>query len=142
MGRPTGVTVLAVLAFIGAFCLFFAAFGMFLSGAILSSLVGRPGLGMMAGIGGVIVGVVFLGIAAVELVLGIGLWKLQNWARIVAVVLVSLGLILNLLGLLRSVLHLHVILFFVQAVVVAIDVWIVVYLSKPEVKQAFGGTGL
>ena len=142
MGRPTGVTVLAVLAFVSAFCLFFAAFGMFLSGAIVSSLADRPGLGVMAGMGGAIVGVVFLGLAAVDLVLGIGLWRLQNWARILTLVLVGLGLIFNLLGLLRSVLHLHVFFFFTQAVVIAIDVWIVVYLSKPHVKQAFGGTGL
>jgi hypothetical protein len=142
MERPTGVTVIAVLAFIGAFCLFFAAFGMFLGGAILSSLANRPGLGMIAGMGGAIVGVVFLGVAAVYLVLGIGLWKLQNWARIVTVILVGLGLLFNAFSLLRSVLHLHVILFFMQAVVTAIDVWVVVYLLTPNVRQAFKGTGL
>ncbi|HXX71305.1 MAG TPA: hypothetical protein VEI55_03370 [Candidatus Acidoferrum sp.] len=142
MERPTGVTVIAVLAFIGAFCLFFAAFGMFLGGAILSSLANRPGLGMIAGMGGAIVGVVFLGVAAVYLVLGIGLWKLQNWARIVTVILVGLGLLFNAFSLLHSVLHLHVILFFMQAVVTAIDVWVVVYLLTPNVRQAFKGTGL
>lgn len=142
MERPAGVTLVAVLAFVSAFFLCFAAFGMFLGGAILSSLADRPGLGMVAGMGGAIVGVVFLGIAVVDLVLGIGLWKLQNWARILTVILVSLGLILNALGLLRSVLHVHVIAFLMQGIVIAIDVWIVVYLLKPHVKQAFAGSSL
>jgi hypothetical protein len=137
MERPTGVTVIALLGFIGAFLLFFAAFGMFLGGAVLSSLANRPGLGMIAGMGGAIVGVVFLGIAALYLVLGIGLWKLQNWARIVTLILVSLGLIFNVLGLLRSILHLHVFVFFFQCIVIALDVWIVFYLSRPYVKQVF-----
>jgi len=142
MERPTGVTVIAVLGFIGAFFLFFAAFGMFLGGAILSSLANRPGLGAIAGMGGAIVGVVFLGIAAVYLVLGIGLWKLQNWARIVTLILVTLGLIFNALGLLRSVLHLQIVSFFIQSIVTAVDVWIVFYLSRPYVKQAFSATAL
>jgi hypothetical protein len=142
MERPAGVTVIAVLGFVGAFFLFFAALGMLLGGAILSSLANRPGLGMVAGIGGAIVGVVFVTIGALYLILGIGLWKLQNWARIVTLILVALGLIFNVLGLLRSILHLHVFVFFIQAVVIAIDVWIVVYLSKSDVKQAFGAAAI
>jgi len=141
MQRPTGVTIISVLAFIGAACLLFAALGMFLGGAILSSMAGRPGVGMMAGIGGAIVGVVFLGIAAVDLILGIGLWKLQNWARILTVVLLIVGVILYAFGLVRSVLHFHLIRSFIQAIFIAIDVWIVVYLSKSSVKQAFSGAG-
>jgi hypothetical protein len=142
MERPVGVTVIAVLGFVGAFLLLFAAFGMFLGGAILSSLANRPGLGAVAGVGGAIVGVVFLGIAAAYLVLGIGLWRLQNWARICTLILVTLGLIFNALGLLRSFLHLHLVVFFFQAIIIAVDVWIVVYLSKSQVKQAFGAAGL
>jgi hypothetical protein len=142
MERPTGVTVIAVLGFIGAFFLFFAAFGMFLGGAILSSLANRPGLGMMAGMGGAIVGVVFLVIGAAYLVLGIGLWKLQNWARIVTLILVGLGVIFNVMALLSTILHLHVFLFFIQALFIAVDVWIVVYLLRPQVKQAFRATSL
>jgi len=120
----------------------FAAFGMFLGGAILSSLANRPGLGMMAGMGSAIFGLVFLAIAAVYLVTGIGLWKLQNWARIVTLILVSVGLVFNALGLLSTLLHLHVMLFFIQCIFTAVDVWIVVYLSRPHVKQAFAVAGL
>lgn len=142
MERPVGVTLLAVLGFVGAFFLLFAAFGMLLGGAILSSLANRPGLGAVAGVGGAIVGFVFLGLAAAYLILGIGLWRLENWARICTLILVTLGLIFNALGLLRSFLHLHVFVFFFQAIIIAVDVWILVYLSKSNVKQAFSATGL
>jgi len=137
MQRPTGVTIISVLAFIGAACLFFAAMGMFLGGAVLSSMAGRPGVGMIAGIGGVIVGAVFLGIAVVDLVLGIGLWKLQNWARILSIVLLIVAVVFYALGILRSVLHFHLIRLCIQAIFMAIDIWIIAYLSKPNVKQAF-----
>ena len=51
MQRPTGVTVISVLGFIGAGLLFLASLGMFLGGALLSSMAGQPGFGMIAGIG-------------------------------------------------------------------------------------------
>lgn len=141
MQRPTGVTIISVLAFIGAVCLLFAALGMFLGGAILSSMAARPGMGALMGIGGVIVGVVFLGIAVLDVVLGIGLWKLQNWARVLTIVLLIVSAILYAFGMLRSVVHFHLVRLFIQMIFIAIDVWIAVYLSKASVKQAFVGAG-
>ncbi|HXX43395.1 MAG TPA: hypothetical protein VEJ38_01610 [Candidatus Acidoferrales bacterium] len=141
MQRPTGVTIISVLAFIGAACLLFAGLGMFLGGAILSSMAGRPGMGLVAGIGGAVVGVIFLGLAVLDLVLGIGLWKLQNWARILAIVLLIVGAICYAVGLVGSLLHFHLFQLFFQMIFIAIDVWIAVYLSKASVKQAFVGAG-
>jgi len=138
MERPRGVTVISVLAFIGAGLLVLAGLGMFLGGALLSSMASRPGMGMMAGIGGAVVGFMFLGIAAVEIVMGLGLWNLREWARIITVVLVIIGAVLNAFALLRSMIHFEVFRLFFQMVVIAIDVWVAVYLSKPTVKQAFG----
>jgi len=37
--------------------------------------------------------------------------------------------------------HLHVILLFWRAIFLALNVWIIVYLLQPNVKQAFGATG-
>jgi len=141
MERPTGVTIISVLGFIGAGLLVFAALGMFLGGAILSSMAARPGMGAIMGIGGAVVGVVFLGIAALYLVLSIGLWKLQNWARILSIVLLIVSVIFYAFGMLRSVLHFHVFRLFIQLIFTAIDVWIAVYLSKASVKQAFSAAG-
>jgi hypothetical protein len=137
MDRPTGVTIIAVLGFIGAGLSLLAGLGMFLGGAVLSSMAGRPGMGMIAGIGGAFVGIVFLGIAAVYLVTAIGLWKLQDWARILTVVLSIIGAVLNGFGMLRAMLHLHIFGLFIQAIFVAIDVWVAVYLLQSNVKQAF-----
>jgi len=140
MERPTGVTVISILGFIGAGCLVFAALGMFLAGAMLSSMAERPGIGMIAGLGGAFVAIIFLGIAAVYLVSAIGLWKLQNWARILTIVVLIIGLCFNGLGLVRSLAHLFLIRIFIQAIFIAFDLWIVVYLSKAHVRQAFSGS--
>ncbi|MGD0955837.1 MAG: hypothetical protein ABR953_03300 [Candidatus Acidiferrales bacterium] len=141
MERPTGVTILAVLAFIGAGLLVLAALGFLLMGGVmLSRMAGAP-LGMMGGIGVAFLAVVFLVIAVLYVVMGIGFWKLQNWARILAIVLTGLAVLFQALGVLGALAHFHPILFVWRAIFLAIDVWIVVYLLKPNVKQAFGATG-
>lgn len=91
MERPTGVTILAVLALIGAGLSVVAALLVLLGGAMVANMASRPGLGMMAGVGGVIIGVFLLGVAALYAVAGVGFLKLQNWARILVVVLCGLG---------------------------------------------------
>jgi len=141
MERPTGVTILAVLALIGAGLSVLAALLVLLGGAMVANMASRPGFGMMAGVGGVIIGVFLLGVAALYAVVGAGFLKLQNWARILVVVLCGLGALFNALGVLTSLLHFHVVLVVWHGILVAIDVWIVVYLLNPRVKQAFGATG-
>jgi|HubBroStandDraft_1064217.scaffolds.fasta_scaffold70738_2 hypothetical protein len=141
MQRPAGVTILGVLAFIGAGLLVLAALGMFLGGAILANMAARPGMGMIAGAGGVALGVFFLVIAALYAVIGTGMFKLQNWARILVIVLSFLGAFLNALSVLGSLLHLHPLAVLWSLILVAVNVWIAMYLLKPHVKQAFGATG-
>ncbi|HKV05265.1 MAG TPA: hypothetical protein VJO53_09190 [Candidatus Acidoferrales bacterium] len=140
MERPTGVTILGVLLFIGAGLLALAALMMLLGGAMMSSMSARPHFGMMAGIGAAILGVVCLGIAALYVVLGVGLWMLQNWARVLTIVFAILGAIVSVMGLFGHM-QLHPVLFFWRVIVVVIDVWIVVYLLKPHVRLAFGAGG-
>jgi hypothetical protein len=140
MERPTGVTIISILGFIGAGCLIFAALGMFLAGAMLSNMAASPGIGALAGFGGAVVAFIFLGIAAVYLVSAIGLWKLQNWGRIMTIVVLIAGLVLYGLGFIRAMRHLFIIRMFIEAIFIAIDLWIVVYLSKAHVRQAFTGS--
>lgn len=137
MERPTGVTIISVLGFIGAGLLVLAALGVFLGGALISSMAARPGVGALMGLGGAIVGAVFLGIAVLYLVLSIGLWKLQNWARILTIVLLIVSVIFYAFGLVRSLIEFHLFHSFVRVIFMAIDIWIAVYLSKSSVKQAF-----
>jgi len=141
MERPAGVTILAVLAFVATGMLVLAALGVLLGGAIVANMAARPGFGMMAGIAGAVFGVVFLGIAALYAVIGVGFLKLQNWARILAIVLCCLGVLFNALGILTALFHFHVFLLFWRAIIVGINLWIVLYLLKPHVKLAFGATG-
>ncbi|MGA8765901.1 MAG: hypothetical protein WB559_02685 [Candidatus Acidiferrales bacterium] len=141
MERPTGVTILAVLAFIGTGLLTLAALAVLLGGAIVANMAARPQFAMLAGIGGAVVGVMLLGVAVLYVALGIGLWKLLNWARILLIVLCGLGVVFNALGLLSALVHFHPVLVFWRAIIVAVDLWIALYLLKPHVKQAFGTTG-
>jgi hypothetical protein len=140
MERPTGVTVLAVVAFI--FGAFFAlgGLGMLLGGAVLSRMATNGGLGMLAGVGGAIIGVVLFGFAVVYIVDAMGLLKVANWARILTIILVGLSLLRSTFGMMRSLGHLNPIAICFTLIIAAIDVWILVYLFKPDVKQAFGAT--
>jgi hypothetical protein len=146
MQRPTGVTILAVLAFVGAGILVLTGLAVFLGGALLSNMASYPQMAALAGVGGVIIGIFWLGIGAFDVVIGIGLLKLQNWARIVTIVFGGLALLSAALGLLLSLMHGFGFgfpgFFFLRLIAVAIWVWIIVYLLKPHVKQAFGTTGL
>jgi len=140
MQRPVGVTIIAVLGIIGGAVL--AVLGILLcaGGAMLSGIAQRPA-GMMMGMGGAVVGVIFLGIAVLYIVTAIGLLKLAEWARVLAIVLTAVGLLVSVLGLFDVFRHPHVLFFFGvfvrHVVVVGIDVWILVYLFQPGVKQAF-----
>jgi hypothetical protein len=139
MQRPAGVTILAVLGFVGAACL--AMFGLIalLGGAMFSRMANRP-FGVMAGIGGAMIGAVILFFAALYLITSIGLLSLQNWARILLVILVGLSLVSSAFGLLGALAHFRIFLFFWRAIFAAIEVWILMYLFQPNVKQAFGAT--
>lgn len=142
MQRPTGVTIIAVLAFLGAGCLLLLALLSLVGGALFSSLASSR-LGALAGIGAAVLAVFLLICAVVDVVVGVGLLKLQNWARIVTIVLIGIGLLGSVLSIF-SPFHMHV--FFVvflirRLVLAAIYAWILWYLFQPNVKQAFGTTG-
>jgi Predicted membrane protein (DUF2127) len=141
MQRPTGVTILAVLAFVGAGLLVLFALAALMGGALLSNMSGYPRFGMVAG---AMVAVFLIGFAALEAGIGIGLWKLQNWARVLTIVLTGLGLLASVARLVSPFAYLHFFFFAFlvrRLIVTAIQIWILVYLFKPHVKQAFGATG-
>ena len=142
MERPTGVTVLAILAFVFAGGLVLAGLLLSAGGAMMSRMAVRPGLGVMAGVGSAIIAVIFLGFAALYLMIGLGFLKLQNWARVLAIVLAALGLIVNGFAILGPLVHFHPIFLLWRAAILGFDVWVLVYLFQPHVKRAFGATSL
>jgi len=142
MERPTGVTILAVLYFIGTAIL--AICGLFffvLGGSMLSGMAqsGGPWSTILAA-GGAVVGALFLVFALLQLALGIGFIKLQNWARVVAIVLTGIAVLFGAIGMLSLLAHVMVFALVVRVITLAIQIWILVYLFKPHVKQAFGAT--
>ncbi|HKD78827.1 MAG TPA: hypothetical protein VKH81_03990 [Candidatus Angelobacter sp.] len=144
MNRPTGVTLIAVLYFLGAAFAALGGIGMVAGGGMLASMMNQQGAqaGPMAGIiasFGAAVGIFFLVMAAIDVLLGIGLIKLKEWARLTTVILTAIFAALGALGLLKDLTHFVLFSFLISAVVVALQVWIVVYLLKPEVKAAFQG---
>jgi hypothetical protein len=133
MNRPTGVTVIAVLCFIGA-CFLTLLACLFLVGGGLAAKFMPPDAhipaGIMAAVGAV-GAVIFLILAALYVTVGLGLLKLKEWARIIAIVLAGLSLLFGLFGLL----HFHPF----ALVRLAIAGWILWYLLQPHVVAAFRG---
>jgi hypothetical protein len=144
MVRPTGVTVIAVLCFIGtAFCALLGLL-MMVGGGFMATIMSQQGQGSAGAAGilgalGAAVGVFFFVIAAIDGIVGWGLLKLKEWARIVMIVLSGIGAAFQALGVLRSLANLKPGSVVTSVIVIAIDAFIIFYLLKPEVKAAFQG---
>lgn len=108
-GRPTGVTILAVLYIIGGLLM--------LSVPVLFTAIVPLEIGLFAEVG-VICWAVFGILALVYFVVAYGLWVGQGWARIVAIILAVIGLLNFPIGTIISIV-------------------ILIYLFKDEVKAYF-----
>lgn len=139
MQRPSGVTILAVLSFLGAALSLLGACGMFLMGAAgVAAASGGRGLGGPLAALGAFAGVALLIIAAIYIINGVGLWKLQGWGRLLTIVLLIIGIVFELLGIVRALPLMRIGIIIWELILIAIDVWILTYMFKPHVKQAFG----
>ncbi len=137
MERPTGVTVLAVLMIICAVFLAIGALAFLFMGAAIQARGMSSGMAMMMAGLGAAGAAILLGLAVLYVILAIGLLKLANWARVATIVLIALGLVFAAMGLFSSLVHFAIGLVLWQLFWCAIDVWIILYLLKPHVKQAF-----
>jgi hypothetical protein len=142
MGRPVGVTILAILNFIGAaFCLL-GGIAMILGGGVIATMLSQQGQGS-AGVAGILAGlgaaagVFIIIIGGVSALVGFGLWKLKGWARIVSIVLFVISAAMQLLGLLGTLAHFNLFAVVWSLFWVAVDAFVIWYLLKPEVKAAF-----
>jgi|HubBroStandDraft_4_1064222.scaffolds.fasta_scaffold174715_1 hypothetical protein len=146
MQRPTGVTIIAVLDFIGAAGLLILGLLAFAGGSLLAGFFNAaatangatgaaPASGLAAGIG-IFIGAIFLVLAIFAIFVGIGLLKLQNWARVTTIVFSVLGLLGNLNGLRGGMAG-----GIVGTIIgLAINILIIWYMLQPGVKAAFGQT--
>jgi hypothetical protein len=137
--RPTGVTILAVLWFVtgasDAVGILYSVFEMFSPKNIGGAIV-YIGLTIYL----LFLASILLAKAALFVMAGIGLMKLQNWARLLSIGLIGFGLLMLAPALPTSVAHPARGVGLLLAL--ALGIWLIVYFFKPHVKQAFGVTGL
>ena len=122
MQRPTGVTVLAILAAIGG------ALGLLGSLAIIglgAAFAGAPGGGMVG-----ILGFAGLAVSVAALAFAYGAWTLKPWAWPLGMATFGLSAALAVIGLVSGD--------FGQVLSLAIAAAVIYYLTTPSVKQAFG----
>jgi hypothetical protein len=124
--RPTGVTVLAILAFVGGILSILAAL----------TLLGLGGLLVGAGYGGLAVffGIYALVWGALALWIGWGFWQLRPSAWRWGIILMVVGAVITLvqipLGYSGGIAS--------AAISIAIDLAVIYYLTTPAVRAAFG----
>lgn len=128
--RPTGVTVLAVLAFIGGALAVFAGLALMAAGAFLGAVGAGDGGGWLMALGAA-AGVFLLVYAAFAFAVGYGLLKRMRWAWYAALVLAAL----QVLGGLGSLVGLDI----VGAVLnLGIGGFVAWYLLSPPIQAWFG----
>jgi len=129
MNRPSGVVLIAVLYWFGAFWLLLMgavlAIGATVFGALLS------GIPAIIGGLGLIGGIFLIGLGAAVAFVGYGLFTLQEWARMTATILAVIGIVLGVLAGIGI---------FGRLIRVVINVAIVLYLNQAQVKMCFRRT--
>lgn len=116
--RPTGITILAVLAGVGGILTAIAGIGLTVLGAVAFG-------GM-----GALLGIAFLAVAALYLAFCVGALQMKPWAWPLGVVGAVASAILSALQLLGGDIS--------QIIGIAIAGGILYYLMRPEIKSVFG----
>jgi hypothetical protein len=122
--RPTGVTVLAVLAAVGGV--------LGLLGGIAA--LGLGGVVAAGGLGGLlaVVGLVAIVQSVLALAFAYGAWTLRPWGWTLGIVAEAIGIALSVLFIINGSSITS------QAISIIIDGAVIYYLMTPAVKSAFG----
>jgi hypothetical protein len=140
--RPTGVTIIAVMAFFGAASLALGSIAFLLVAVIAMTGrdAGEPVSVAIAGMG-ISGGLSLLILAGVAVGLTIGVLELREWARIVSIASIVWGIgctILSFFALKGYVVIPPVPSIVCHLLVTATAVWMLVYLLLPRVRHVFG----
>lgn len=138
--RPTSITIIAILFFISGVLAILSGLG------TLTMPVPWVAIVPVAGYQ-IVIGLLLILIGSMEFIAGWGLWTLQNWGRILAVILLTLGAISNLivgLGLLVGVNIWGVQLSLpgpgiASLLLAGLQTWLIWYLFSPEIVEIFEG---
>jgi len=124
--RATGVSALGYISCIVGIC--------FLIGVILMLVPSAFSARFKEGLN-IFIAMIFLVIAVIDLVIGIGLLKLKNWARNITVVLSILICIFDLLKIFKYIYNpILLISALLRPVIAIIIIW---YLTRPAVREQF-----
>jgi hypothetical protein len=126
--RPTGVTILAILGFIGG------AFGIL--GALALLGLGFAFAGVAAGGLSFVFGIVILALSILYLWVAWGFWNLKRSAWSIGLVVFGFGIVLSLIELLLGYATITNLI-----VTIIINGIVIYYLLTPAVKAAFGVEG-
>ena len=141
MKRPSGVTIIAVLTFLGAAILAAGSFASFFVGVMgmTGGDAGEPTSAAIAGMG-MAGGFSLLILAGVGVCLAIGVLQLREWARAASIASMAVGIACTILSLFaikgyRVLPPFPSVVFHLLAASTA--AWMLAYLLIPRVKQAF-----
>jgi|SRR3989344_3475932 len=96
--KPKGVRVISVLYFLGSIlALGFGALAIF-GASFFTQVLGTGFFGKFFAIGGII----FIALGILGIAVGIGLWRYKNWARLLAILLSVVGIIMTILSMLKG----------------------------------------
>ncbi|HEY6608369.1 MAG TPA: hypothetical protein VI277_04150 [Candidatus Limnocylindria bacterium] len=124
--RPTGVTILAVLAAIGGVFSVLGGLALLMSGGFIGVATGSGALGGLAAL----IGAGLLVSGALSLVFAWGAWGLQPWAWTLGVIIQAISIVLGVFQLINGNSG--------ALLSVAIAALITYYLFRPEIRAAFG----
>jgi hypothetical protein len=119
--RPTGITILSILAGLGAIGSLLAGFTVFTLGTLVF------------GLSAAIFGLAWLALAGLGLAFGIGAWQMKPWAWPLGIVLAAGAIIWGLLLLIGG--GNNILSFLITAVLYGA---ILYYLNQPGIKSLFG----
>jgi nitroimidazol reductase NimA-like FMN-containing flavoprotein (pyridoxamine 5'-phosphate oxidase superfamily) len=137
MKRPFSVIVIAILMSIEAALLAVGSLAFLALGRLaVTAGVEGPMPQLFSEMGTIGAGILLF-LAVAYALLAIYVLRLVYWARLAATVLISTGLLLAAIGILTSMPHPKVLVFAWQIFVIAVDVCILWYLTRPRVKEAF-----
>ncbi|MGH9780009.1 MAG: hypothetical protein ACRD5I_16530 [Candidatus Acidiferrales bacterium] len=152
MKRPFGVSVLAIIHFLEAVLFLFTGALLWLFAQLVADM-GADALQAPDELSArmlplilefiqsgklVAVYALIVVLAVVFAAVGVGLWRLRPWARLLTLGLTGLRLLVLVPGLIVSLVQVDALLIGGHALMLFVYGWIVWYLFQPEVKRAFG----
>jgi hypothetical protein len=137
MKRPFGVILVAVLMCIGAGLLALGSLAFFALGAVAVTAGAEGPMSHLFSEMGTIGTGIFLVLAVAYVILAIQLLRFVYWARLAAIVFIAVGSLFAVIGIVTSLPHPEIMVFAWQLFVIAVDVWILWYLTRPHIKDAF-----